>query len=50
MTQKFAQLPAEAKVLLGTGDALIAEAAPRDPNWGVGMGVADRRVDDPAQV
>ena len=34
---KFEQNPEIRRVLLGTGDALIAECAPRDRIWGIGM-------------
>lgn len=35
---KFTQCPEARSALLGTGDRVIAEAAPRDRIWGIGMG------------
>mgnify|MGYP000429396373 CR=1 FL=1 len=35
---KFSQNPEMKAFLLATGDAILAEAAPRDRIWGIGMG------------
>ena len=40
--------PEMAAVLLGTGDRLLAEAAPKDNIWGIGVGTHDRRAQTPA--
>lgn len=47
--QKFAADAAARGVLLSTGDAIIAEAAPNDRIWGIGLSMTDSRVQDPAQ-
>ncbi len=36
--EKFGQNPALRAFLLGTGDAILIEAAPRDTIWGIGLG------------
>ena len=38
---KFSQNEALKKQLLGTGDAVLAECAVRDPIWGIGLSVHD---------
>ncbi len=47
--EKFGQNSGLAKKLLRTGDALLAEANPRDPNWGIGLAEDDPRALDPTQ-
>jgi hypothetical protein len=44
---KFGQDPALRDHLLGTGDAILVEASPRDRIWGIGLGVNDPRAADP---
>ena len=41
---KFQQNPELLIALLGTGNAILAECAPRDNIWGIGLGVDDPRV------
>lgn len=41
-TLKFSQCLKSKKVLLDTGNRIIVEAASRDKNWGIGMGMKDR--------
>ena len=41
--------PELAAVLLGTGNHLLAEAAPKDRVWGIGLSQSDLRVQTPAQ-
>ena len=36
---KFRQVPGLGEKLMATGECLIAEAAPRDKVWGIGLGV-----------
>lgn len=43
---KFQQNPELLLALLGTGNAILAECAPRDAIWGIGLGVDDPRCDD----
>ncbi len=45
---KFAANPGAARQLKTTGDAMLVEANPRDWIWGVGLGVDDPAVQDPA--
>jgi len=47
--QKFESEQGLRELLLSTGDCIIAEAAPRDSVWGIGLPVSDERVMDPAQ-
>lgn len=47
--QKFASAKGLREVLLSTGDAILAEAAPNDCIWGVGLPLGDARVLDPWQ-
>lgn len=47
--QKFSQAKELQSVLLGTGDAVIAEATSNDANWGIGIDIGDKRVKCPAQ-
>lgn len=47
--QKFAASRSLREVLLSTGDAVLAEAAPNDQIWGIGMGASDERSKNPAQ-
>lgn len=45
---KFGQDPALRDHILGTGDAILVEASPRDRIWGIGLGQRDARAADPA--
>mmetsp|Transcript_33909 Transcript_33909/g.74236 ORF Transcript_33909/g.74236 Transcript_33909/m.74236 type:complete len:240 (-) Transcript_33909:120-839(-) len=45
--QKFQANRALREVLLSTGDVIIAEAAPRDAIWGIGLALGDERCKDP---
>ena len=47
--QKFKSNPNLIKVLLETDSYLIAEAAPRDRLWGIGMNAYDKRLKVPEQ-
>ncbi|CAE8719525.1 unnamed protein product [Polarella glacialis] len=47
--QKFASSELLKEKLLSTGDKIIAEAAPNDRIWGIGMDCSDPRLQDPAQ-
>lgn len=44
---KFGQNPALGGFLLGTGDQVLVEAAPRDRIWGIGMGRNNPAARDP---
>lgn len=44
---KFGQHPELADFLLGTGDTVLVEAAPRDVIWGIGLGAGNPRATDP---
>ncbi|KAL7750582.1 hypothetical protein RI367_003923 [Sorochytrium milnesiophthora] len=46
---KFGQNAELRDLLLGTNDATLVEASPSDRIWGVGLGVNDKRVQDPTQ-
>lgn len=46
---KFTQNPALQAQLLSTGDALLAECAPRDLIWGIGLSLDDPAHLDPTQ-
>jgi ribA/ribD-fused uncharacterized protein len=46
--QKFSKTPRLQPTLLGTGDKIIAEVAPGDCVWGIGMGTDDERVATPS--
>lgn len=46
---KFSQNPELKSFLLSTGDAILAEGAPRDKIWGIGMGKNNPLARDPAQ-
>lgn len=46
---KFAQNAQLRDFLLGTGDATLVEASPKDAIWGVGLAEKDRRILDPDQ-
>lgn len=46
---KFNANKALRAVLLSTGDAILAEAAPNDGIWGIGLSLSDDRVLDPSQ-
>lgn len=43
---KFQQNPELLLKLLGTGNAILAECAPRDAIWGIGLGIDDPRSED----
>ncbi len=44
---KFGQHEALKAYLLGTGDAVLVEASPRDRIWGIGMGAANPNARNP---
>ena len=44
---KFGQNPDVAAFLLGTGDAVLVEASPRDRIWGIGLGDGSPQSRDP---
>lgn len=44
---KFEQNPDILEILLSTDDAILAEAAPNDKKWGVGISVNDERINNP---
>tara|TARA_B100000029_G_C17494403_1_gene930305 strand:+ start:391 stop:963 length:573 start_codon:yes stop_codon:yes gene_type:complete len=46
---KFKSIPELRALLLNTGDSYIAEAAPRDKIWGIGMGVMNPKINIPAE-
>lgn len=46
---KFSQNPELREFLLGTGDRVLVEASPRDNIWGIGLGAADLRAENPEQ-
>lgn len=46
---KFSQNPKLRELLLATDNAMIAECAPRDRLWGIGLGMNNSRADDPSQ-
>lgn len=46
---KFSQNPNLKTQLLATGDKVIVEASPYDVVWGIGMGVEQSGIDNPAQ-
>ena len=46
---KFSQNQALLSFLLGTGDAMLVEASPKDCIWGVGLKESDRDILDPAK-
>lgn len=46
---KFGQHEELRTYLLGTGDKVLVEAAPRDVVWGIGLGAANPRAADPAR-
>ena len=47
--QKFESDKSCRDLLLSTGDAILAEAAPNDSIWGIGLHPTDPRVQNPAQ-
>ena len=49
VTQKFKKVPGLKQILLKTGDSIIAEAAPRDKNWGIGMGMSNLNAKTPSK-
>ncbi|SMD26124.1 NADAR family protein [Kibdelosporangium aridum] len=46
---KFGSDPVLTKFLLGTGDKVLVEAAPRDVIWGIGLGAQNPKAQDPTQ-
>lgn len=46
--EKFRQNPEMLEFLLGTGDAILVEAAPRDVIWGIGMGQGNPKAQHPS--
>lgn len=47
LRHKFAQNERLANELLSTGSTVLAEAAPKDRTWGVGIAKGDPKLDDP---
>lgn len=45
---KFSQNREMRRVLLETGDKILAEASPRDCVWGIGLGSGNPRARDPS--
>ena len=45
---KFSQNEDILKELLDTGDAILAECAPRDTIWGIGLGLSNPKHQDPS--
>mmetsp|Transcript_12562 Transcript_12562/g.21148 ORF Transcript_12562/g.21148 Transcript_12562/m.21148 type:complete len:124 (-) Transcript_12562:51-422(-) len=45
--QKFKKVPGLKQLLLETGEKVIAEAAPRDRLWGIGMGKSNEVASRP---
>ncbi len=45
---KFSQNEELKSFLLGTGDAVLVEAAPRDQIWGIGLGQDNPKAHDPS--
>ena len=45
--QKFTKVPGLKKVLLDTGDALLAETTKNDDNWAIGIAIKDPRCKQP---
>ena len=48
VSQKFTSDPALGQVLLATGNAVLAEAAPRDAIWGIGHGASHANTQTPS--
>jgi ribA/ribD-fused uncharacterized protein len=48
-TAKFGQHAGLRDFLLATGEKVLVEAAPRDVIWGIGLGAANPKAQDPAQ-
>ena len=48
VSQKFASDPALGQVLLATGNAVLAEAAPHDAIWGIGHGASHANTQTPS--
>lgn len=46
---KFSAHADLAAFLLGTGERMLVEAAPRDTIWGIGLGAANVKARDPSQ-
>ena len=46
---KFSQNPVLRETLLKTGSKILAEASPHDYRYGIGLGKADPRAQDPSQ-
>ncbi|MBP0968796.1 MAG: NADAR family protein [Oscillospiraceae bacterium] len=46
---KFEQNPDLKELLLNTGDAILAEASPRDKIWGIGIAAATAAKRDPSE-
>jgi ribA/ribD-fused uncharacterized protein len=46
---KFGQHRDLREFLLATGDRVLVEASPRDRVWGIGLGAANERAEDPRQ-
>ena len=46
---KFSQSEEFKNKLLSTGEAIIAEASPRDTRWSIGLGKTSAKAQDPSQ-
>lgn len=46
---KFSASPSLRDFLLGTGEQVLVEAAPRDVVWGIGLGASNPKSKDPTQ-
>lgn len=46
---KFSQNEEIKKILLSTGDSILAECAPRDLKWGIGYSACSPNVQDPSK-
>jgi len=46
--QKFSSVEGFKELLLGTGECIIAEAAPRDLNWGIGFAKENPKCQEPS--
>lgn len=46
---KFQQNPELLNKLLSTGNKILAECSPRDKTWGIGLGVTNRKIQNPLE-
>ena len=49
LAMKFKQNEELKELLLSTGDAILAEVAPRDTLWGIGYSESNPKAFDPSQ-